>query len=82
MIVTPAISNLIREGKTHQIYSAIETGAKFGMCTLETSLAELVKERLITLEEAVSKANNPDAVRNKVGTLGPQPQLAMGMRRL
>ncbi|MEW6675775.1 MAG: type IV pilus twitching motility protein PilT [Nitrospirota bacterium] len=82
MIVTPAISNLIREGKTHQIYSAIETGAKFGMCTLETSLAELVKERLITLEEAVSKANNPDAVRNKVGTLGPQPQPAMGMRRL
>src|SRR3990172_2710782 len=34
MVVTPAISNLIREGKTHQIYSAIDTGAKFGMISM------------------------------------------------
>lgn len=80
MIVNPAIANLIREGKTHQIYSAIETGAKFGMCTLETSLAELVKERLITMEEALAKANNPESVRSKVGTLGAQP--SMGIKRL
>ncbi|MBI4839044.1 MAG: type IV pilus twitching motility protein PilT [Nitrospirae bacterium] len=67
MIVTPAIANLIREGKTHQIYSAIETGTKFGMCTLETALAELVvKERAITMEQAVSKANNSESVRSKI----------------
>ena len=35
MVVTPAISALIREGKTHQIYSAIQTGANHGMCTME-----------------------------------------------
>lgn len=70
MIVTPAISNLIREGKTHQIYSTIETSAKKGMCTLETSLAELVKERLISLEDAFLKSNNPDSLRIKLTALG------------
>jgi twitching motility protein PilT len=70
MIVTHAIANLIREGKTHQIYSAIETGAKLGMSTLETSLAELVKERLISIEDAFSKANNQDTLRLKLSALG------------
>src|SRR6516165_7970501 len=41
MVVTPAIAALIREGKTHQIYSAIQTGSTYGMCTMEKSLAEL-----------------------------------------
>lgn len=70
MIVTPAISNLIREGKTHQIYGSIETGLKFGMHTLETSLAELVKEKLITLNDAFMKANNPDLLRLKLSAMG------------
>ncbi|MDI6802061.1 MAG: type IV pilus twitching motility protein PilT [Thermodesulfovibrionales bacterium] len=70
MIVTHAISNLIREGKTHQIYSSIETGAKHGMCTLETSLAELVKEKLITSEDAFSKVNNPDTLKLKLSSVG------------
>ena len=70
MIITHAIANLIREGKTHQLYSAIETGAKQGMCTLETSLAELVRERLVTLDEAFSKANNPEALRLKLAAAG------------
>ncbi len=73
MIVTPAIANLIREGKTHQIYSAIETGGKYGMVTLESSLAELVKERLITVQEALSKANNPQSLLTKVGASGVAP---------
>lgn len=70
MIVTPAISNLIREGKTHQIYSAIETGMKFGMHTLETSLAELVREKLITVESALTKANNPELLKLKLNAMG------------
>jgi twitching motility protein PilT len=73
LIVTPAISNLIREAKTHQIYSAIETGAKFGMCTLETSLAELVRERLITVDEAFAKANSLDTLRLKLSSVGVKP---------
>lgn len=74
MIVTPAISNLIREGKTHQIYGSIETGLKFGMHTLETSLAELVKDKLITFQDAFSKANNPDLLRLKLSAMGIKVQ--------
>jgi twitching motility protein PilT len=81
MIVTPAISNLIREGKTHMIYSAIETGMKFGMMTMDTHLATLVKERLVTLEEALSKAQSPDQLRMKVSEPGPTPTPSAGLRR-
>jgi twitching motility protein PilT len=70
LIVTNAISNLIREAKTHQIYSAIETGARYGMFTLETSLAELVKEKLITAEEAFTKANNIESLKTKLASMG------------
>jgi twitching motility protein PilT len=80
MIVTPAIANLIREGKTHQIYSAIETGGKYGMVTLESSLAELVKERLVTVQEALTKANNPPSLLTKVGAPGVPP--AAGVRTI
>ena len=73
MITTHAISNLIREGKSHQIYSSIETGAKHGMRTLETSLAELVKEGLITVEDALGKANNPDSLKLKLPKVGINP---------
>jgi twitching motility protein PilT len=66
MIVTPAIANLIRESKTHQIYTAIETGAKYGMITLDRSLIELVRKGMVSLEDAVSKAQNPEFVRNSV----------------
>jgi twitching motility protein PilT len=78
MIVTTAIANLIREGKTHQIYSAIETGMKFGMCTLDTSLAELVKMRLVSPQEALSKANNPQTLMAKIGP-PTAPGMAPGM---
>ncbi len=64
MIVTPAIANLIREGKTHMIYNAIETGAKFGMIPLDKALVELVKQNLVSLEDAVAKAHNPEAVKS------------------
>lgn len=59
MIVNPAISNLIREGKTHQIYTAIDVGGKFGMQSLDKNLAELYRKGIITHESAIAKANNP-----------------------
>ncbi|HPZ07678.1 MAG TPA: type IV pilus twitching motility protein PilT [Candidatus Eremiobacteraeota bacterium] len=62
LIVNPAVSNLIRQEKTHQIYSAIETSARLGMITMDRSLANLVKEGLITIEEALGKAGNPEQV--------------------
>ena len=69
MIVTAAISNLIREGKTHQIYTAIETGGKFGMISLDKALVDAVKKGLITQEDAISKAQNPENVRNLLNYL-------------
>jgi len=60
MINTPAIANLIREGKTAQIYSQIQTGAKEGMITLERSLANLLNEDAISKTEAMLKTTRPE----------------------
>ena len=54
MISTPAIQNLVREGKTHQIDSSVQTGSKYGMKTMDMALAELYKKRLITSDTATS----------------------------
>lgn len=59
MVVTPAIANLIRESKAAQIYSTIQTSSEAGMQTLEAALANLVKKRLITLEDAMMKTSRP-----------------------
>lgn len=66
MVVTQAISNLIREGKTHQIYSAIESGGKFGMNSMDSALLELVRQKVITPEVAISKSHNPEALRGRI----------------
>ena len=56
LIVTPAVSNLIREGKTYQLPGVIQTGKKFGMVTLEDSIMEHLKKKWISPEEAYDKA--------------------------
>ncbi len=60
MICTPAIRNLIRENKIAQMYSAIQTGAGFGMKTLDQDLERLLKEGIIDRDEARNKAANKD----------------------
>lgn len=67
MVVTPAIANLIREGKTSQIYSAIQTGGKLGMVTLEKVLADLYKAGVISYEAATAKTSRPDEFDRLVG---------------
>ena len=57
---TPAIANLIREGKTAQMYSSIQTGGRLGMITLENCLADLVKKKLIRPEDALAKSSRPE----------------------
>jgi twitching motility protein PilT len=74
MVVTPAISNLIREGKTSQIYSAIQTGGKLGMITLEKVLADMYKAGTISFESAVSKTSRPDELQRLIGS-GPVAQM-------
>ena len=58
LVATPAIRNLIREGKTHQIYSAMQAGAKHGMATMDQHLAELVKKGKITYDAALEKCHH------------------------
>ncbi|MBX5484702.1 MAG: type IV pilus twitching motility protein PilT [Myxococcaceae bacterium] len=88
MVPNPAIRNLIREDKVHQIYSAMQVGqAKFGMQTFNQSLASLLSRRLITQEEAFGRTSDPEELKNilsgsAAGTL-PGQQRAMtgpGMR--
>lgn len=54
MIGTPAIQNLIREGKTHQIQTIVQTGSKFGMKTMDVSISELFRRGIISKETALS----------------------------
>lgn len=54
MLITPAVQNLIREGKTHQIDSTMQTGAKYGMKTMDASLIDLYKKGLISSEDALT----------------------------
>jgi twitching motility protein PilT len=67
LVVTPAVRNLIREGKTHQIYSAMQAGGKFGMQTMDMSLAGLIKKGAISLEMAIERCANEDDLRRLVG---------------
>jgi twitching motility protein PilT len=58
LIATPAIRNLVREAKIHQIPSAIQSGLRFGMQTMDTALAQLVRSRVITMDAAVDRCHN------------------------
>src|SRR6202790_2208493 len=62
MIGTPAIRNLIREGKIAQMYSSIQTGQSSGMQTLDQCLAEMVSKGQVSKEEARYKAQNKDSL--------------------
>jgi len=67
MIPTPAIRNLIREDKVHQIYSAMQTGQeKVGMQTMNQSLATLQQRRQVTLETAIAASSNRDELQDLI----------------
>ena len=67
LVATPAVRNLIREGKTHQIYSAMQAGGKYGMQTMDMSLAALVKSGRVSMEMALEKCANEDDMRRLIG---------------
>lgn len=68
LVATPAVRNLIREAKTHQIYSSIQSGGKDGMQTMDSALAELVRLGKITFEEAKEHCHSLDEVSRLVGS--------------
>jgi len=78
MIATPAIRNLIREGKTHQIYSAMQAGAQQGMHTMDQHLAELVRQGKITYETGVEKCHHLEDFNRLTGRFSGAPRPDMG----
>ncbi len=67
LIATPAIRNLIREGKVHQIYTALQAGASLGMQTMDQHLAELVKNGAITYEVAAETCHSIEEFKRLCG---------------
>ncbi len=73
MIATPAIRNLIRENKTHQIHTMIQTSGQLGMQTMDQSLRDLYLKGWISYEEAMARAINPDELRKMIAPTGGVP---------
>jgi twitching motility protein PilT len=71
LVPNPAVRNLIREAKTHQIYSAIQTAGSIGMQTMDADLVRLVRAGKITMELAEQRASVPEELRRLIG--GAQP---------
>jgi twitching motility protein PilT len=71
MVPNPAIRNLIREDKLHQIYSQMQVGQeKFGMQTMNQSLFSLYQRRIITLDEALGRSSDPDELKQMIASAG------------
>ena len=69
MVPNPAIRNLIREDKVHQIYSQMQVGqTKFGMQTFNQSLASLVQRRLVTVDEAMGRSSDAEELKNMLAS--------------
>jgi len=67
LTITPAIRNIVREGKTHQIPNLIQAGFQYGMVSLDQSLKNLYQQGLITYEEAITKCTNEDDFKRLLG---------------
>jgi twitching motility protein PilT len=75
MVPNPAIRNLIREDKIHQIYSTMQTGqSKYGMQTMNQSLLDLYQRRLISYDDCVTRSSNVEELLAMLGRSGVAPQ--------
>jgi twitching motility protein PilT len=70
LIATSAVRNLIREGKVHQIYSVMQAGGRFGMQTMDASLAQLVRAGKITPRLAADRSHDPEELARLLGSVG------------
>ena len=67
MVATPAVRNLIREGKTHQIYSSMQAGGRYGMQTMDMALAQHIKSGAITQQVAFERCHDPEELQRLLG---------------
>ncbi|TDS31744.1 type IV pilus twitching motility protein PilT [Halanaerobium congolense] len=66
MVATAAVKNIIREGKTHQLVSSIQTGAKYGMVMMDNYLINLYQKGLIEYEETIKRSKDPEYIKRKI----------------
>jgi twitching motility protein PilT len=71
LMVTPAVRNLVREGKTHQLYSVMQAGGQFGMQTMDAALADLVQQGEVLYEDAKERCHNADEFARLAGSGAP-----------
>ena len=71
LVPNPAVRNLIREGKTHQIYSVLQTSSAAGMQTMDAALATLVREGTISQRLAEARSSSPEELVRLLGGQGP-----------
>jgi twitching motility protein PilT len=67
LVCTPAVRNLIREGKTHQIYSSMQAGGRYGMQTMDMALAQHIKSGSITQQIAFERCHDPEELQRLLG---------------
>jgi twitching motility protein PilT len=67
LVATPAVRNLIREGKTHQIYTSMQAGGKHGMQVMDQHLAELVKKHAVTYDAALERSHHAEEFNRLAG---------------
>ena len=67
LVPTAGIRNMIREAKTHQLATAMQTGHQYGMVTMDESLSDLYRRGLISLDMALSRAQDPTVLRTLLG---------------
>jgi len=70
MLGTDAIRNLVREGRTDQIPTYLQTGSQHGMQTMDQALEDLVRSGAVTLEEALTRSSNPNELRKRAVSIG------------
>ncbi|MBI4423928.1 MAG: type IV pilus twitching motility protein PilT [Elusimicrobia bacterium] len=73
MTMTPAVGAIIRDGKTHMLYGAIEAGSKFGMISMDQYLTFLIKQSLVDPADALAKAHNPETIKSLLAMSSQSP---------
>jgi twitching motility protein PilT len=78
LVCTPAVRNLIREGKTHQIYSSMQAGGRYGMQTMDMALAQHIKAGRISQQVAFERCHDPEELQRLMGGSAPSGSLSDG----
>ena len=78
LVGTPPVASLIRDGKVYQIPNQMRTGKKLGMCLMDESLLELVRQERISVEDAVQVAENPAAIQQAAGSMPKKAKAGEG----